>query len=115
MKKIAMIVSVLILFAFTAGMTFAADAPKDAPKAAPKAVALETIQGKVAKVDAAAGKIVVTVKDKEQTLTAEKKVLESVKAGDMVSIEKAGDAVKTIKVLAPPAGKPAAPAAKQVK
>jgi hypothetical protein len=111
MKKITMIVSALMLFAFTAGITLAAEAPK----AAPKAATMETIQGKVTKIDAAAGKITVMVKDKEQTMTAEKKLLESVKAGDMVSIEKAGDAVKTIKVMAPPAGQPAAPAAKPAK
>jgi hypothetical protein len=111
MKKIAMIMSALMLFAFTAGITLAAEASK----AAPKATTMETIQGKVTKIDAAAGKITVMVKDKEQTLTVEKKLLESVKVGDMASIEKAGDAVKTIKVMAPPAGQPAPPAGKPAK
>jgi hypothetical protein len=97
MKKMAIIMSVLMLIAFTAGITLAAQARK--------AAKVETIQGNVVKVDAAAGQIVVSVQNKEQTLKAKKQLLGSVKAGDMVSIEKTGNTVKSIKVVtAPPAG-----------
>jgi len=106
MKKMAIIMSVMMLIAFTAGITLAAGAPK--------AAKVEIIQGTVVKVDADAGKIVVSVQNKEQTFNADKKLLGSVKAGDMVSIEKTGDTVKSIKVVtAPPAGGQPTPAVKK--
>ena len=91
MKKMAIIMSVLMLIAFTAGITLA--------QGAPKAAKVETIQCDVVKVDAAAGQIVVSVQNKEQTLKANKGLLGSVKAGDKVSIEKTGDTVKSIKAV----------------
>ncbi len=91
MKKIAIIMSVLMLIAFTAGITLAAQGSK--------AAKVEIIQCNVVKVDASAGQIVVSVQNKEQTLKAGKELLGSVKAGDTVSIEKTGDTVKSIKVV----------------
>lgn len=91
MRKLLVIISALMLIGFTAGITLAVDAP-------------EMIQGKVIKIDTVAGKITVKAQDVEQTLTVETTLLESIKTGDMVEIEKAGDIVKSIKVAqAPPA------------
>jgi hypothetical protein len=92
MKKMAIIMSVLMLIAFTAGITLAAGARTKAAK-------VETIQCNVVKVDAAAGQIVVSVQNKEQTLKAGKELLGSVKAGDKVIIVKTGDTVTSIKVV----------------
>ncbi len=91
MKKMAIIMSVLMLIAFKAGITL--------PQGAPKAAKVETIQCNVVKVDAAAGQIVVSVQNKEQTLKAGKELLGSVKAGDKVIIVKTGDTVTSIKVV----------------
>jgi len=107
MKITAILMSLFMLFVFTAGGIFAAETPKSAPAVA----ATETIQGKITKIDTTGDRITVMVGEKEQTLTAEKKLLATVKVGDMVSIEKNGEAVKTIKVMAPPAGQPATPPA----
>jgi len=88
MKKLAILMSVFMLVALTAGFALAEEK---------KAAKMEVLTGQVVAVDTAAGTIVIKVGDKEQTLKAEAKLLEGIAAGDKVSLEKAGDDVKSLK------------------
>lgn len=88
MKKLAMILSVIMLITFTAGMAFAEEE---------KAAKMEVITGKVVDVDATTGMITVMANDEEETLQAEPKMLEGIDVGQKVSIEKSEDVVKSIK------------------
>ena len=88
MKKMAMILSVIMLITFTAGMVFAEEE---------KAAKMEVITGKVVDVDAASGNITIMANDEEQTLQAEPKMLEGIEVGQKVNIEKSEDVIKSIK------------------
>jgi hypothetical protein len=101
MRKMAMILSIFMLMAFSAAIA--------SSTAAAKSSKMETVDANVVKVEVSAGEIVVMVNGREETLKAKKKLLKSVKDGDMVSIEKSGKTVKSIKVVAaPPAAVPIA-------
>jgi hypothetical protein len=98
MKKIAILVSVLMLIGLVAGGAMAKG------KKAAKAAKMEAIVGEVVSVDVDAGQIVIMAGDKEQTLKAEPKLLEGIAAGEKVNIEKSGNVVKAInKAETPPA------------
>jgi hypothetical protein len=88
MKKLAILMSVVMLLTFTLGVAIAAE------KKAQKVV---TLSGDVVKVDAATGKITVKAKGKDITLTGEKTMLEGIAAGDKVTLEKSGHTLKSIK------------------
>ena len=103
MKKIAILMSVVMLIVLTAGFAMAAE--KKAPK-------LATLSGEVTQVDAAAGTISVMVKGKEMALKAEAKQLEGIAVGDKVTIKEAGGMLKSIKKAKAPAAKAAKAPAK---
>jgi len=79
MKKLAILMSVVMVVAFTAGVSLAGTAAKNASK-----VQMQT--GEVVKVN-----------NKNETLKAEPKMLNGITAGEKVTIEKGGDTVKSIK------------------
>ena len=88
MKKLALILSIIMLAALTANITFAGEQ---------KTEKIEIMAGEVISVDAINGKVVIMSDDKENTLQAQPKMLEGLMAGQYVTIEKTGDVVKTIK------------------
>ena len=88
MKKLALILSIIVLAVMTTGIAFAKDK---------KAEKMEVLTGEVVSVDVDNGTIVVMSNDKQNTLQAQPKMLEGVMAGQYVTIEKTGDAVKSIK------------------
>ena len=90
MKKLAILMSVVMVVAFTAGVSLAGTAAKNASK-----VQMQT--GEVVKVDAKRGFIEIKVNNKNETLKAEPKMLNAINAGDKVTIEKGGDTLKSIK------------------
>lgn len=104
MKKSTLVAAAFVAMTFAAGTVKAAD-----PVAAPAAAAeqkMETVSGVVVKVDAAAGSIVIKTKKKEElTLQAEAKLLEGIKDGQHVTIEKTGNVVQSIKEKAGKKGK----------
>lgn len=91
MKKIALVVSFIMLVTMSAGTVLAAQ--KHVAK-------LETLQAQVVSMDAKGGKIVVTTNNKQQTLKASAKVMKGLVAGDQVRIEESRGTVKSIKKLA---------------
>jgi hypothetical protein len=95
MKKIAILMSVIMLVALTAGVSMAAE-KKHAAK-------LETMSGQIVKIDSAAGNIVIMSDGKEYTLKAEAKLLEGFAAGEQVKIEKTADVLKSIQKVEAPA------------
>ncbi|MBL7179483.1 MAG: hypothetical protein ABIK98_14205 [Pseudomonadota bacterium] len=106
MKKLAILMSVLMLITLTAGISMAKE------KKAPAPAKLESLSGEVVKVDAAKGEIVIKADGKDQTLKAEPKLLEGIAAGQKVSIEKSETTLKSIKKVEAPAAPAAAPAKK---
>jgi hypothetical protein len=99
MKKFALVLSVFMLFAMSAGTVLATG--KHVSK-------METLEGKIVSVDAKAGKIVVmTTGNKEETLKASAKLTKGVVVGEKVTIEKSGTTVKSLKKMEmnPPAAK----------
>jgi len=100
MKKLAILMSVIMLVTLTAGVCLA-----KGKKAAKPAVKVEILSGEVVNVDAQAGTIVVKVQDKEHSLKAEPKLLEGIAAGQKVNIETTGDMLKSIKKVEAPAVK----------
>ena len=89
MKKLALIMSVVMLMALTAGIVFSAEE---------KATQIEMLSGTVQEVNADEGMIVILANDEEQTLKAEPKMLEGIDVGQKVNIEKSGDVIKSIRV-----------------
>ena len=87
MKKLATLMSVVLLVAFTAGVSLAV----------PKATKVEMLSGEVVKVDAKKGDIVIKVGNKNEALKAEPKMLAGIFAGEKVTIEKSGKTLKSIK------------------
>lgn len=87
MKKFAILMSVVMLVAFTAGVTLAAQ----------KVAKVQMLTGEVVKVDAKKGNLVIKVNNKNQTLKAEPKMLAGITPGEKVSIEKSGNTLKSIK------------------
>jgi uncharacterized protein YxeA len=83
MKKVAIVMALVIMVVFAAGFTVMA---QQAPKTA-----------EVVKMDTKAGTITVKHNNKERTFTAEAKMLEGIKVGDTVEIQKEGKVVKSIK------------------
>jgi len=100
MKKLAILLSVVMMVTFTSGVCLAKKA-----KATKKAAKVEMLTGEVVNVDAAAGTIVIKVKDKDKTLKAEAKLLEGIAAGEKVKVEVTGDMLKSIKKVETPAKK----------
>ena len=94
MKKLALILSIIILAALTANITFAGDQKASTGQKVEK---LEMLTGKVVSTDTVTGKIVIMSNDKENTLQAQPNMLEGIMAGQYVKIEKTGDVVKSIK------------------
>jgi hypothetical protein len=103
MKKIAILMSVLMLVTLTSGMALAKGK---------KAAKMKSLTCEVVKVDDQAGTIVIKAKNKERTLKAEPKLLEGIAAGEKVKIEMTGDTLKSIKKVEAPAKKVEAPAKK---
>jgi len=97
MKKLAILMSVVMLVAFTTGVSLAAKKP----------VKLQTLTGEVVTVDAQKGNLVIKVHNKNQTLKAEPTMLAGITAGEKVTIEKSGTTLKSIKPVAAPAKKEA--------
>jgi hypothetical protein len=87
-KKVAILMSIVMLVVFTVGMSFAAE--KKTPK-------LVTLSGEVVKVDTKMGKIVIKADGKDYNLNAEPKILEGITVGDKVTVEKIKNMVKSIK------------------
>jgi hypothetical protein len=102
MKKMAILMSVLMVVAFTAGVSLAAEKPAK----------VEKLSGEVVKVDAQKGDIVIKVKNKNHTLKAEPNMLAGITAGEKVTFEKSGKMLKSIKPVETPA-KMEAPAQKK--
>ena len=103
MKKIAILMSVLMLVTLTTGAALAKEK---------KVAKVKSLTGKVVKVDALAGTIVIKAKKKEQTLKSEPKLLEGISAGEKVKVEFTGDMLKSIKKVKTLAKKAKAPAKK---
>ena len=95
MKKLAVLLSVLMLVAFTSGVSLA--------KSKAKAAKVHTETGEIVSVDAQTGTAVLKVKGKDQTLKAEPKMLEGLQAGEKVTIQKSGNMIKSIKPVTAPA------------
>ena len=89
MKKLALIMSVVMLMALTAGIVFSAEE---------KVAQIEMLTGTVQEVNADEGTIVILANDEEQTLKAEPKMLEGIDVGQKVNIEKSGEVIKSIRV-----------------
>ena len=89
MKKLALIMSVVMLMTLTTGIVFSAEE---------KATQVEMLTGTVQDIDAEGGMIVILANDEEQTLKAEPKMLEGIDVGQKVNIEKSGDVIKSIRV-----------------
>jgi hypothetical protein len=87
MKKLAILMSVVMLVAFTTGLSLAAQ----------KAGKVKMMTGEVVKVDAVKGNIVIKVKNKNHSLTAEPKMLAGITPGEQVTIEESGKILKSIK------------------
>jgi hypothetical protein len=94
MKKIAILMSILMLVTLTSGMALAKEK---------KAAKMKIMTGEVVKVDAQTGMIVIKDKKKEHTLKAEPKLLEGIAAGEKVKIELTGNMLKSIKKVEAPA------------
>jgi hypothetical protein len=94
MKKIAILMSVIMLITMTAGISMAK---------AKTTAKLETLSGEVVKVDAKAQSIVINVDGKDLTLKAHAKLLEGIAAGDKVTFEKAKHVLKSINKIEAPA------------
>lgn len=97
MKKLAILLSVVMMVTLTSGVCLA--------KKAKKAAKVEMLSGEVVNVDAKAGTIVIKAKNKDKTLKAEPKLLEGIAAGEKVKIEIAGNMLKSIKKVETPAVK----------
>jgi len=87
MKKLAILMSAVVLVAFTTGVTLAAH----------KVAKVQMLTGEVVKVDSAKGNLVIKVGNKNQTLKAEPKMLAGITPGEKVPIEKSGKTLKSIK------------------
>jgi hypothetical protein len=87
MKKLAILMSVVMVVAFTAGVSLAAQ----------KVAKVQMLTGEVVKVDAKKGNIVIKVNNKNQTLKAEPKMLAGITPGEKVTVEKSGKMLKSIK------------------
>lgn len=92
MKKLAILMSALMLIALASGLGPAEE----------KALILEMLSGKVVSIDNRAGTIVILADNQAYTLTAEPKLLERIAPGEMVDIEIAGDVLKSIKKINAP-------------
>jgi hypothetical protein len=103
MKKIAILMSVIMLVTMTTGAALAKSK---------KAAKVKTLTGEVVKVDAQAGTIVIKANNKDQTLKAEPKLLEGIAAGEKVKVEMTGNMIKSIKKVEAPAKKSETPAKK---
>jgi hypothetical protein len=97
MKKLAILMSVVMLVAFTAGVSLAAK----------KAAKVEILTGEVVKFDAKKGNLVIKINGKDQTLKAEPQMLAGITLGEKVTIEKSGKTLKSIKPAEVPAVKEA--------
>jgi uncharacterized protein (DUF2141 family) len=87
MKKLAILMTVVMLVALTAGVSLAAK----------KAAKVETLTGEVVKIDAKKGDVVIKVNNKDLTLKAEPNMLAGITVGEKVTIEKSGRTLKSIK------------------
>jgi hypothetical protein len=89
MKKLAILmILALFLMVLTAGVSFADN--RDL-------AILERLSGEVVQIDATAGKIVIMANGEKQFLMAEPKLLEGIKVGQQVDVEKTGEVLKSIK------------------
>jgi hypothetical protein len=93
MKKLAILMSIVMLVAFTAGVS----------PAAQKVAKVQMMTGDVVKVDATKGSIIIKVNNKNQTLKAEPKMLAGISVGEKVTVEKSGKMLKSIKPVETPA------------
>jgi hypothetical protein len=96
MKKIAILMSVLMLVTLTSGIALAKGT---------KVAKMKILTGEVVKVDAQAGTIVIKAKNKERTLKAEPKLIEGIAAGEKVTVEMTGNMLNSIKKVEAPAMK----------
>ncbi len=103
MKRLAILMSALILMALTAGIGLAAEKQQVNAPTTTASAKIEMMSGEVMNIDAAAGTIVIKAHDKDRTLTAEPKLLEGFEAGEMVQIETTGNMLKSIKKVEAPA------------
>ena len=87
MKKLAILMSVVMLVAFTTGISLAAQ----------KTAKVQMMTGQVVKVDSNKGDIVIKVGKKNETLKAEPKMLAGITPGEKVTFEKSGKMLKSIK------------------
>jgi LEA14-like dessication related protein len=90
MKKLAILMSVVMLVAFTTSVSLAAQ----------KAAKVKMITGEVVKVDTDKGDLVLKVKNKNHTYKAEPKMLTGITPGEKVTVEESGKMVKSIKPAA---------------
>ena len=93
MKKLAILMSLVMVVAFTASVSLAAQ----------KAHKVQMMTGEVVKVDANKGDLVIKVKNKNHAFKAEPKMLSGITAGEKVTIEKSGKTLKSIKPAEAPA------------
>jgi hypothetical protein len=93
MKKIAILMSVMMLLVLTTGAAMAAEK---------KVAKVVTMTGDVVKVDATAGTITIKAENKEHSFTAEPKLLEGITVGEKVTFEKSGTMLKSIQKVPTP-------------
>lgn len=100
MKKLAILMTALMVITLTMGVATAEQKKAAAPATASAEV--EMMSGEVVHVDAAAGTIVIKGNDKDHTLKAEPNLLKGCIAGDKVDAEVSGDTLKSIKKVEAP-------------
>ena len=105
MKKLAILMSVLMLMTLTVAMASAAEKKEAVNEPATAAVPanIEMMSGEVVNVDVAAGTIVINSHDQDRTLKAEPNLLEGFYGGETVDVEVSGDMLKSIKKVEAPA------------
>ena len=90
MKKIALLISLLMLAVLMSGSAFAATK---------KAVQVQTLIGKILKIDTTAGTVTIKTRHKEFTVKGEPQLLSGITVGERVRFEKSGDMLKSIQEL----------------
>lgn len=97
MKKLAFIMAVVMMFAFSAGVSMAAG--KVAPKVAHKTVTMAKVvsmSGEVVKINYNNDRIIIKAGDKEYNLKTQAKLLAGIEKGEKVNFEMSGRTLKSI-------------------
>ncbi|MBU0993935.1 MAG: hypothetical protein KJ737_15680 [Proteobacteria bacterium] len=90
MKKLALALSVFMMVIMSAVFVMAAEKKQVAQ--------LESLEGEVMSIDISGGQIVfLTTDNQKEVLKADPRIIEDIAIGEQITIEKAGDVIKSIK------------------